>query len=363
MNKMNDQNIFTFLKKLGFYASPFIVLLIVYLLADPFKVIRDYRSFYKSGYPAYIGLNRDYVSTTTFDNYYSKNNYNSFILGDSRSVFYEINDWKQYLDNSDNCFHFDASGENLYGIYKKVKYLDSKVPSINNVLLILNYGTLSGIKPGKGHLFIISPQLENGKNLFEFHLEFLRAFLNPRFLFAFVDFNLFGQIRNYMKSGHLFADGPFFYELSSNEIRYEHYEAMINKDESTYYGPRKHIFYKRTGKIKYSPICIHDKQKMYLEEIKNIFSKHKTNYKIIISPLYDQIGLNQDDIKYLCEIFGTKNVFDFSGINEITSNYKNYYEDSHYRPHIARKIMKEIYKNNYLRQNASSKSSIDLSAM
>lgn len=360
---MNGQNIFTFLKKTGLYASPFIVLFIVYLLADPFKVIRDYRSFYVSGYPSYITLNKDYVSTTTFDNYYSKNNYNSFILGDSRSIFYEINDWKQHLDKSDNCFHFDASGENLYGIYKKVEYLDRKVSNIDNVLLLLSYGTLSGIKPKKGHLVINAPQLENGRNFFEFHLEFFKVFLNPRFLFAYFDFNLFGQIRNYMKSGYLLDDRPLVYELSSNEIRFEYFEAMINKDEGLYYGPRKHIFYERTGKIKYSPICIHAKHKMYLEEIKNIFCKHKTNYKIIISPLYDQVGLNKDDVKYLCEIFGTENVFDFSGINEFTNNYKNYYEDSHYRPHVARKIIEEIYKNNYRPQNASSKPSTGSSAM
>jgi hypothetical protein len=342
---MNNQYIFTFLKKLGFFALPFVGFFIIYLLVDPFKVIRDYPSFYKSGYPSYIALNRDYVSTTTFDKYYLTNNYNSFILGNSRSIFYEVKDWKPHLNSSQSCFHFDASGENLYGIYKKVKYLNNKVPNIDNALLILDYDTLSGTEPhNEGHLFIISPQLENGKNFFQFHLEFLKAFSNPRFLFAFIDFNLFGKVKNYMKTANLFDDRPFFYELISNEIRFQYFESMIDKDENLYYGPRNHIFYERTGKIKYSPPCIRDKQKVYLEKIKNIFHKHKTNYKIIISPLYDQIGLNRDDVKSLCRIFGTENVYDFSGINEFTNNYRNYYETSHYRPHVTCKIIKEIYK-------------------
>jgi hypothetical protein len=348
MNKMNNQHIFTFLKKLGLLTLPLVAIVIIYLLADPFKVIRDYPSFYKSGYPNYITLNRDYISTTTFDKYYSKNNYNSFILGNSRSIFYEVKDWKTHLNRVvASCFHFDASGENLYGIYKKVKYLDGKVSNIDNVLLILDYTTLSGTEPKKGHLVIISPQLENGKNIFEFHLEFLKAFFNPKFLFAFIDFNLFGKIRNYMKYASLFSETPIFYELISNEERLQYFESMIDKDENLYYGQKKLIFYQRSGKVEYSPPCIRDKQKMYLEKIKNIFDKHKTNYKIIINPLYDQIGLNQDDVKSLCGIFGTENVFDFSGINEFTSNYRNYYEASHYRPHVARKIMEEIYKNSY----------------
>ena len=41
---------------------------------------------------------------------------------------------------------------------------------------------------------------------------------------------------------------------------------------------------------------------------------------------------------------GKQNVFDFSGINFITNDYHNYYENSHYRPHVADYIMKEIYK-------------------
>jgi hypothetical protein len=342
MKKMSNHNIYTFIRKLGFYVLPFVALLIIYILADPFKVIWDYTSFYKSGYPSYITLNQDYVSTTTFDKNYSTNNYNSFILGNSRSIFYEVKDWKQHLNGNPICFHFDASAENLYGIYKKMEYLDRKVSNIDNILLILDYATLSGTKPIKNHLLIISPQLENGKNLFEFHLEFFKAFLNPRFLFAFIDFNLFGKIRDYMKNAYLFSDTPWVYELNSNELRLEYFESMIDKDQSLYY--KGIMFYERSGEVVYYTPCIRDKQKMYLEEIKNIFQKHKTNYKIIISPLYEQIKLHPDDLKYLCEIFGKDNVFDFSGINKFTSNYRNYYETSHYRPHVAREIMNEIYK-------------------
>jgi len=341
---MNNQHIFTFLKKLGLLAIPLVAIVIIYILADPFKVIRNYPSFYKSGYPCYINLNRDYVSTTTLDNNYSTVNYNSFILGNSRSGFFEVKDWKQHLNNNPICFHFDAAGENIYGIYKKVKYLDNKVSHIDNILLILDYSTLSGTEPMKGHLFIISPQLENNRNIFEFHLEFFKVFSNPKFLFAFVDFNLFGKIRNYMKYGAIFYDMPIYYELISNEVRFPYVESIINKDESLYYSQPSNIFYMRTGEVKYSPPCIYDKSLMLLEKIKNVFDKHKTNYKIIINPLYDQIGLNEDDVRSLCRIFGTENVFDFSGINAFTNDYRNYYDLEHYRPHVARKIMEKIYK-------------------
>jgi hypothetical protein len=81
-----------------------------------------------------------------------------------------------------------------------------------------------------------------------------------------------------------------------------------------------------------------------LLEIADIFKKNKTNYKLVINPLYDQVKLNQQDLDILIKLFGKENVHDFSGINFITNDYHNYYENPHYRPHIADYIMGEIYK-------------------
>jgi len=41
---------------------------------------------------------------------------------------------------------------------------------------------------------------------------------------------------------------------------------------------------------------------------------------------------------------GKKNVYDFSGKNKLTTPIGNYYETSHYRPHVANKIMELIYR-------------------
>ena len=80
-----------------------------------------------------------------------------------------------------------------------------------------------------------------------------------------------------------------------------------------------------------------------LQEIFDIFTKHKTNYKVIINPLYDQVKFNNQDLNYLIQLFGKDKVFDFSGVNKFTNDYKNYYETEHYRPTVANEVMKEIY--------------------
>jgi len=340
--------IFLLLKRTIYFFLPIVsivlFLLLLYILLDPFKVIKKYDSYLISDEIPGVTVNKDFVSTSTFENNYSLYQYNSFILGNSRSIFYEIADWKCHIDTSNsNCFHFDAFRESLYGMYKKVKYLDNKGVDIDNVLFIIDYSSLKATESNSSHVFIISPQLENYENILDFHLAFIRAFFTPRFMVAYFDYKIHGKVKPYMTKNSLLDDRPIHYELTNNEISFPHFELLINDRE--YYTPeRMKVFYERDSVQQYSPIIILDKQKQMLQEINDIFKKHKTDFKVIVNPLYDQIKLNESDLEYLRSLFGEERVFDFSGINDITNDYRNYYESSHYRPHVARQILDSIYK-------------------
>ena len=96
--------------------------------------------------------------------------------------------------------------------------------------------------------------------------------------------------------------------------------------------------------IFYCEPVIKESQRQMLAEIKKIFTKHHTSYRIVISPQYDQIKFNPEDLRYLEDLFGKDFVFDFSGRNILTENYKNYYDKFHYRPQVSRQIMEIIYE-------------------
>ena len=87
-----------------------------------------------------------------------------------------------------------------------------------------------------------------------------------------------------------------------------------------------------------------DKQVEMLHDIRSIFLKKKTQYKIVISPLFDQKKINRKDLKILQNVFGERTIHDFSGSNELTRNIRNYRDSGHYRPHVARHIMKSVYE-------------------
>lgn len=323
---------------------PLLIILCLYIIFDPFKVLRNYDSYIDKNAKGAVVLNRDHVSTTTFINNNPKYKYNSFIFGNSRSIFYHISEWKTYLNADASCYHFDASAEALYAINKKIEFIDKNGNEINNILLILDHSTLNQDQPKSGHLFIISPPLVDNSNIFEFHKTFFLTFLNPKFLYAFLDFKISGYIKPYMKRNNLLDDRLKKYDAATNEIRYDYFEDLIRANK--YYTiERLSVFYKRdTTSQKYSPQCIFENQKRMLENINSITKKHNTSIKIVINPLYDQLQLNNDDLKYLRNLFGTENVFDFSGINKFTNDYRNYYESSHYRPHVATNILEIIYK-------------------
>jgi hypothetical protein len=346
MNWSTDKRLRFFIKT-GYFSLPFVVFFLIYIILDPFKVVRSYDNYYDNydGSKLVYGatVDRDYVNTALFDRYYQEHKYNSYIFGSSRSTHYEIADWKCFLDENSSCFHYDAMGESLYGIYKKIKYIDEKKRKIDNVLLILDYATLSQAKSSELRYFLlISPRLEKYKNIIPFHTTHISAFSSPSFFVAYLDYRISGKIKPYMKGK--IGDNELLYDLKTNEMIAPLGEEFIKK--GAYYTEEKmKIFYQRDSIQHYWPVVIQEPQKKMLSEIYEVFCKNRTNFKVIISPIYDQKKLNKQDSEYLKLLFGAQNVFNFSGINEFTNNYINYYDDSHYRPHVAKEIMRLIYQN------------------
>lgn len=343
---MTEQRIIKkFIVKTLLTTVPFAFLLIVYLLSDVFKVIYDYDVFYAKEEKPGVGLNAGYVSTTTFEKQHVAYHYDSFIFGNSRSIYYEIADWKKFLPDSSSCFHFDASSESLYALCKKILYVGKSGNDINNVLLIFDRSILEQDKSKDGHLYCIAPQLEDYTNIVGFHCSFIKAFISPKFLYALADYKLSGQVKDYMTKNSLLSDEQFVYDNKSNEIKSVGFEREIA--QGIFYNEKKRkVFENKSFPDSVSKPVIGKNQQKMLLEMKRVFEVHHTNYKIVISPLYEQVQLNLLDLEILRNIFGEKNIFNFSGTNAFTVNYQNYYEDSHYRPHVARKILERIYTTN-----------------
>jgi hypothetical protein len=337
---MKNQRIL-FLMKVIVLATPLMVLLGTYFYFDPFKVLYKYDSYFESGKPSYVTLNKGFVSVENFLHNYTKYKYDSIIFGSSRSMFYPVADWKKYI-NATECFHFDAAVESLYGVYKKFELLHKNRMPLKNALIIVDSDLLSQAVGAEGYLLKQHPLLTSESPL-SFQLRFLKTYLNKTFFIAFLDFKLSGKLRPYMTKYNILDDRPLNYDVVTNEVTFVYFENMINKNKDDYYVPRKNLFYLRDTTQKYSDPVIGKEQEKQLQYIKSQLNENNTSYRVVISPLYDQKKINPKDYHILCQIFGTDRVFDFSGINNLTSSKYNYYDNSHLRPNLSKWVLKHIY--------------------
>ena len=318
--------------RLAMLAAPVWVAFGWYLVDDPFKVLHRYASYYVSGRPIAITLNRDFVSTETFLARQPQDRYDSFIFGNSRSLFYPLADWQRCLDNS-RGFHFDASAESLYGVERKLAFLEREDVAVRNALLIMDSELLAQARENPRYLFRLHPAV-SGRSRLAFQWAFIKTFLDPGFIKGYLRFKLTGQG---------FSDTPFAYEPRGNELRLDAYEEAIRRDPDAFYAARRKLFFPRAAPEHVGPPVIGPEQARLLDAMAAVFRRQQTEFRIVISPLYDQDRLNPADLAKLQAVFGTNRVFDYSGINEITASVTNYYESSHYRPHVARRILADIY--------------------
>ena len=316
--------------------TPMGILTAGYLINDPFKVLKKYNNYSN----LYVIPNRDYISTEMFIKNEPRYHYNSFILGSSRTLAFQPNNWKSYLPKDAVPFMFDASGESVYGIYSKLKYLDSLHYKIDNALLIICRDVVfANSSNHKGHLFIKHPAI-SGESTTSFQLDFFKAYLNPVLLFDFYDYKLSGTYKPFMK-GYI-EDRKILYDTITNAVHITDQENEIQNHPDAYYSKRKAIFYERKGETTDSVARLEREHLFMLNEIKRILIKNATQYKVVISPLYEQMKFNPADKKILNDIFGNT-LYDFSGKNYFTDSLNHYYESSHFRPIVGDSIMSIIY--------------------
>ena len=329
-----------FIKYIVAFSFPFILLVCLYFVCDPFKVIWHYDNYHCN-----IGgaLNRNYVSTMNYLNKKDKYHYDSFIFGNSRSLFYMIDDWKNYIPNESECYHFSESGGSIHGVLYKLRLIDSLNEKVNNALFIIDIDLLSQInQEHEGIVSIMPPALTNNQNFLKFHRQFLFQWFNPRFFFYWTKFKLTGNFEQGMEQYIAKGTNYKYYNPITNEEPNHVQDSLIAI--GAFYDKKKLAVFEDKQHPRFSEELLNDKEKIRsIKEMKSILAKHRTNYRIIISPLYNQVKINPKDLQFLRTVFGNENVYDFSGVNKYTSDYHNYYEDSHYRREVASDIMNYIY--------------------
>lgn len=338
MNMKSGPQIKPLFVKLLFAGLFPLLILLLFLIFDPFKIIRPHESYSYSP----VVLNRDFVSTEYLLNNYQKYNYNSFILGNSQTLGFLTTDWVEHLPAEANPYHYDASGEVLYGLAAKVKLLDKKEINIQHAILLINEDILyETTEVGDGHIFQKHPAISQKPTL-PFYLNFVKIFYQKFFFVKYLDHLFTGVYKPYMKG--FLESRKVVYTAVHNDLILEDMEFVVSHSPDSFYSANQQLFNRRdTLNLDTADSFTHPSQVFLLTEIRNILRKHQSDYRIVIAPSYFGRISNPKNIQMLQTIFGKDRVYDFSGMNEFSRYKENYYDLVHFRPLVGKEIMKEIY--------------------
>ncbi|MFN8278600.1 MAG: hypothetical protein U0T84_14060 [Chitinophagales bacterium] len=324
---------------------PALLLTLLYLISDPYKVLRHYHfDNYYNWQPNEI--NRDYISFENLSERIHKGDVpTDFIMGNSRSLAFHTDAWQKICPDVERPFHYDAASETLLGVYQKVNYLHQHRIPIRHVLLVADYTLLSKDKNQDDAVHIKHPAI-SGSSLYTFHGTFLKTFFSSFFCFKWIHYQLNGhRILSYMRDVFAIEPGYITTEAYTNNYYYTVYEKKLKEDSLHYYQEyKKAEFTERPQQQQVLSPALGAAHHYLLSEINRMVKADNGRFDLVISPLYDQKIMAPDDKAMLQQVFGENRVHDFSGINAITANKGNYYESSHYKPYVADSLMQVVYQ-------------------
>lgn len=316
--------------------TPLMVLMGFFITDDPMKVVWSYDSPVTPG----VLMNDRLFKTRVLLKH--QQNYNAFIFGSSRSNAFRTSAWKKFLPTDAKPFHLGVNDETLFGLAKKLAFLDRQGYRVNHALILLDERVLTLDKNQSAHIFREHYRV-SGETALEFYKTFLMAFLKPSFLKTYVNYRLgrYGIKENDV----LLWDPGFSYVPETGDIIYGRFDSLLAADSVYYYHVLKRsAFYSRDYVSGYEPQrMLSEAGVALLRDAATILRSHDTDYRIVLTPNYSQKAQNKQDLEALRQVFGPDRVWDFSGVNEWTNHVGNFYEERHFKPYIANTVMDSIY--------------------
>lgn len=323
-------------KRLLLFLVPFIICFLVYVITDPFMIIYHYDDFNKR---TFIQKNRDYISTEMLITNSKKYTYDSFILGSSTSLSFAPSIWKDFIDTDNHVYTFDASGENIVGIWSKIKYLESNGYQLRNVLIVIennSFGPFINDVP----IFMKHPEVYPSPRFFFQYASFLNG-VELKFVTALAIHLVCDRFYPFMND--ILVTSSYHYDTITNEFYNTGLWDAIKRDSIGFYEKRAGTFPLRSGVFAEDIRSISDQHEAMLEEIRNVFDDQGTSYRIVISPSLKQISFNKNDLSILKNIFGDEYVFDFTGINEFSESIADYTDETHFKRYLAKRMLEITY--------------------
>ena len=315
---------------------PLILLAGIYIWTDPFRCVHPF------DINDVDATNREYLSTELFLRNYPTYHYNSFIFASSRRGGLNTYQWKQYLPEGAQPFLFQAWSESLTGIEMKMNFLNERNIPINYALILIDIPATFDKDQLPHEALSMKYYMFTGRSKFEYNAMQFWNFIQKPSLWLSATRNRINGVKYPCTSDTITNDWE-----AINKNRYTDLPQQDSLKHCT--DMTRRIFFEKiahSGEVlQVSEPLINEQFEEQLCHIRAILGTNHTDYHIVITPApcYTNPSINPGDLEKLQDVFGTKRVHDYSGKNEMTEDYNNFSDPSHFGLRVGYMIVEDIY--------------------
>jgi len=273
-----------------------------------------------------LQMNERFVKIEYIEKNHQK--YNAYLFGSSRIGVVDPKVIEKYVPNS-KFYNFTVSSANLHDYLMHLRYFVEQNYEIKTLYLQLDIDDMNNYgQDSSDYLSQLHPHVTHD-SLALFYARYLLGFF-PLNIRTKIEVNLAQEVKK-------------TYDLENGTWELPYNEKALREDAKKYVEQEKSFHFKNRRVIYYTQE-VHNKEA--LKEIVEICKEEKIKLYLFITPhnqnMMDTFVL-EDYRKYLRNISEITTFYDFSGYNSVTTNNENYYEMSHYRPHVARWVAAYIF--------------------
>jgi len=271
-------------------------------------------------------INDRFVKASYIEEYH--NEYNAYMFGSSRIGVVEPKLLEKYIPNT-KFYNFTVSSANLHDYLLHLKYFISKKYEIKVLYLQLDIDNMNDYnQDSTDYLNQLHPRV-SGDSV---------ALFYARYLFGFFPLNIRKKIEVSLSNE---IKKP--YNMKTGVWRLPKYEKALTEDAKSYIENEKSFHFKNRRVVFYTK---KEEDKKALKEMVELCSEQGIKLYVFTTPhnqnMMDTFVL-EDYREYLKDISEVTSFYDFSGYNSVTTNNENYYEMSHYRPHVGEWVAARIF--------------------
>lgn len=290
--------------------------------------------------------NKGNITLKQYEHFKDEKNYDSFIIGSSVSINHWLDDWKEFLPEGASPYHFDFSVMTIRQMELALDHILDNSTTKNILLVLTNDFPLWHDEETTA--FKTPWEVERrawDKFLVNFY--YFKLFYNKDFLSNYLsDTVLKREVIGKKTNTVLMSNDIDYYNPEYNEERVLSREKELDSLFSRFVDEKPD--WERELHYSDDLICNVNSEEKDIESmrrIQNRLSNTDIDYRIIMVP--NRLGkkLNPADERKMYDIFGNKFINLTYEFDYLTKNPYLWYDNVHYRPIMASKIMERVYEN------------------